>query len=462
MNKLIFTILSLLILLLLTCCNGEKNKELFNGSDIDNWHTSGNVTLKDSILILSGAKSKAVLKNKTYKDFELKLLMRTVNNGKGFIAFHTDDTGKGYRVAVNNDQNDSAWWRMTGSLLMVRNLTKSLVEDGKWFNMAIRVEGQVITVKVNDILVVEYIEPENPLRKSPYEKCLLSEGTIMLLNQGEGNIELKNISIETIDRKNINIPAQLAIAKDEDNDDIIRLHQDDFPVLDYHVHLKGGLTKEAAANQSRKYGINYAIAPNCGIGFPITNDKEIYQFLNSMRSQPFILAMQGEGREWVTTFSKDARDEFDFVFTDALTFNDHKGRRVRLWVNEEVIIDNEQQYMDMIVDRTCDVLSEPADVFVNPFFLPDQLNDRYDEFWTDERVDKVINTLAESGMALEINELYNIPSKVIIMKAKKAGIKFTFGSNNISPEVGRLKYSIRIKKECDITQREMYKPKIKI
>lgn len=181
-----------------------------------------------------------------------------------------------------------------------------------------------------------------------------------------------------------------------------------------------------------------------------------------MRTQPFILAMQGEGREWATTFSEKARHGFDFVFTDALTFNDLRGQRVHLWVNEEVVINDEQQYMDMIVDRICSVLQEPADVYVNPFFLPEQMNDRYDAFWTEDRIDKVIDALVKSGMALEINELYSIPNKAIIMKAKRAGIKFTFGSNNISPEMGRLEYSIRMKRECNLMQLDMYKPKVKL
>lgn len=116
----------------------------------------------------------------------------------------------------------------------------------------------------------------------------------------------------------------------------------------------------------------------------------------------------------------------------------------------------------MIVDRTCDVLKEPADVFVNPFFVPEQLNDRYDEFWSEARINKVIDALAKSNMALEINELYNIPNKAILLKAKEAGVKFTFGSNNISPEIGKLEYSIRMKKDCDLTQQDMYKPKVKL
>ncbi|MBB4035335.1 hypothetical protein GGR21_001224 [Dysgonomonas hofstadii] len=461
MNRVI-TALFALSFIWLNSCADSKSRLLFGGVDNKSWQTSGNVSIKDSLLILSGQDSYAILKDGNYKDFDLELVMRSTQNGKGYINFHTDDSGKGYRIAINNDVADPVWWRMTGSLLSVRNLTKSRIKDDQWFTMNIRVEGQSITVKIDGEPVVEYLEPKNPIRISPNDKSVLSNGTILLASRGDGSIEFKNISIETLDRKDINIPAQLAIAKDEQNDDILRLHQDDFPVLDYHVHLKGGFSKEAAAKQSRKLGINYAIAPNCGIGFPITNDDEVFNFLDTMRNQPFILAMQGEGREWVTTFSEKARNEFDFVFTDALTFNDMKGRRVRLWINEEVMIDDEQKYMDMIVDRTCDMLEEPADVFVNPFFLPEQLNDRYDEFWTEDRMNKVIDALAKSNMALEINELYKIPNKAIIIKAKNAGIKFTFGSNNISPEVGRLEYSIYMKNECGLTQQNMYKPKIKL
>jgi hypothetical protein len=50
----------------------------------------------------------------------------------------------------------------------------------------------------------------------------------------------------------------------------------------------------------------------------------------------------------------------------------------------------------------------------------------------------------------------------MILMAKKAGVKFTFGSNNVTPEVSDLEYSIRMMKECDLTQTNMYKPKIKL
>ncbi|MCD8091811.1 MAG: DUF1080 domain-containing protein [Bacteroides sp.] len=456
------TILLVCGLVLLSSCSNSSSRKLFDGANLEDWQTSGNVLVRDSSLILSGFNSRAALKNSAYKNLDLHLRARTTSGGTGYIAFHTDDSEKGYRVAINNDNDAPIWWKKTGSLLSVRNLTKSFVKEGQWFDMDIRVEGQAITVKVNGEPVVEYIEPEHPYRVSPNEKALLSEGTIELISNGQGDVEFKDIFIETIDERGIDTAAQFAQAGDEQTDEIIRLHQEDFPVLDYHVHLKGGLTKEVAAAQSRRLGINYVVAPNCGIGFPITDDEGVYCFLDSMRTQPFILAMQGEGREWPTTFSEAARKEFDFVFTDALTFTDRKGRRVRLWIDDEVFIDNEQEYMDLIVEKMCDVFKEPADIYVNPFFLPTQMNDRYDMFWTDQRVNKVIAALKQSGKALEINELYQIPSKAIIMKAKEAGLKFSFGTNNVKPEVGKLEYAIRMKKECGLKAQDMYKPKIKL
>jgi hypothetical protein len=327
--------------------------------------------------------------------------------------------------------------------------------------MNIEVRGHAVTVKVNGQPVVEYTEPRLPYRSKKHSKELLSSGSFSIVNMSGTMIQTRNISLQTIDPKAIDADRQLAYAVDERQDEIIRLHQEDFPVLDYHVHLKGGLTRAGAAIQSRHVGINYALAPNCGIGFPINDDAGIYRFLDTMRTQPFILAMQAEGREWLTTFSKAARGQFDYVFTDAMTFTDNKGKRTRLWINDEVAIGDEQEYMDMIVDRICTVLQEPVDVYVNPFFLPEQMRNRYDQFWTESRMNKAIAALAKSGKALEINARYQIPNKALIMKAKQAGVKFTFGTNNAESDVGKLEYCIRMKKECGLTSKDMYQPNVK-
>ena len=454
----LLSMLSVILIGMGACSDDKTPRSLFQGENLDQWNTRGDVTLRNQLLVLNEAASVA-LKKGNYTNFELDVTARTIDNGKGFIAFHTDDEGtKGYRVALNNDLESPEWWTKTGSLLGVRNLTKSMVKTNEWFDMQIRVNGKAITVLVNGLPVVEYIEPATPYRTEENAFQLLSDGKFVL-KSNEGIIEIMSISVTPLDNT-ADVAQQQSAAIDETTDPIIRLHQENFPVLDYHVHLKG-ITAEQAATQSRNYGINYAVAPNCGIGFPITNDNEVIDYLDVMKGEPFIHAMQGEGREWPQTFSKEVRDRFDFVFTDAMTFTDTKGRRTRLWIPEEVFVEDEQQYMDLIVQKIVDVMQEPMDVYVNPTFLPEVMNDRYDDFWTEERMDKVITAMVKTGKALEINNRYKIPNQAFIQKAKDAGLKFTFGTNNADGDFGKLEYCITMKEACGLTAEDMFKPNIK-
>ena len=41
---------------------------------------------------------------------------------------------------------------------------------------------------------------------------------------------------------------------------VTRLMEAHFPLIDFHVHLKGGLTIEQAIENSQQLGINYGIA----------------------------------------------------------------------------------------------------------------------------------------------------------------------------------------------------------
>ena len=101
----------------------------------------------------------------------------------------------------------------------------------------------------------------------------------------------------------------------------------EFPITDLHVHLKGKLTIDDAAKKSKAENINYGIAVNCGLGFPVHNDAQIDSVLQIFKDYPqFYVAMQAEGREWVNIFSKETREKFDYVLNDAMTFTYEKGR----------------------------------------------------------------------------------------------------------------------------------------
>ncbi len=64
------------------------------------------------------------------------------------------------------------------------------------------------------------------------------------------------------------------------------------------MHLNGGLTVDQALANSRRVGINYGIAVNCGLGFPVHSDEGVREYLERMKGQPCYVALQGEGREW--------------------------------------------------------------------------------------------------------------------------------------------------------------------
>jgi hypothetical protein len=234
----------------------------------------------------------------------------------------------------------------------------------------------------------------------------------------------------------------------------------DFPITDLHIHLKGGFTLEDAVKKSKAENISYGIAFNCGLKFPIHSDSQIDSVLNIMKDYPrFYIAMQAEGREWVNMFSKESRDKFDYVFTDAMTFTDDKGRRNRIWLKDETWIDDEETFMDHYVNTIVKIMNEePINIYVNPTYLPARMADRYDSFWTEERMEKVIKAAKENHIAIEINNRYKIPSLKFIQRAHKAGVLFTVGTNNADANFSGAEYAREMIRECRLTQNDFYQP----
>lgn len=236
------------------------------------------------------------------------------------------------------------------------------------------------------------------------------------------------------------------------------LNKAGFEITDYHAHLKGGLTMEQLLEHSAKTGIKYGVAVNGGLGFPVQNDTSLSAYFHSMRSYPVFLAMQAEGREWVNLFSPDSVALFDYVFTDAMTFTDAKGRRNRLWIKEETFVDDPQEFMEYLVQQIETILShEKVNIYVNPTYLPDTLKARYDELWTPERMARVVAALKNNGIAMEINSRLMLPSPAFIKLAKESGVKFTMGTNNTNAELGLLEYSLNMINECNLKPDDFWK-----
>ena len=398
-----------------------------------------------------------------YQNFTLQGQAYTEKDAEAALLFHTDGES-GYEVLFRNGEIDGS--RKTGSLSAIRNLYRSLAEDNEWFDFEISVRGKNIAIQINGTDVVCYTEPSQPYRIAEYSKRLLGQGDILLQGK-QGIVKFRNLQITPLDENACNENDTLP-AIDEQNDAIIRLQQQNFPVIDYHVHLKGGLTKEMAHAMSMNYGINYGVAPNAGeggVGRMLANDLEVYEYYEEVKPLPFLCGVQGEGRKWTATFSQEALGTFDYLFTDAMTIMDHKNRNSRIYRAEEVHYDGvtKEQYMEQIVDQTVKILTnEPADIFANPTYIPEDMQADYDQYWTDERINRVLDVIKEHSIALEINPRYMIPSLKIIRMAKERGLKFVFGTNNVDANFGKLEYCIEAIKECGITIDDLWFPSMSI
>lgn len=450
---------------------------LFDGNSLAGWQPSENKTtwvVEDGALVTRGDRSHLFyvgpVGDGIFRNFELRATVMTEPGSNSGIFFHTQyqEEGwpkKGYECQVINshpvvDPGKYMERKMTGSLYGVRNVWKSPANDNEWFDYHIVVQGRTIRIYINGIQTVDYTEPESTFRTDNRADRRISSGAIALQGHDPGSVvRYKDIRVKILPD---NLPTPGTPPKDPVFEEkIVELASRNFPLIDLHVHMKGGLTAEQIMEVGREYGYTYGIAMNCGIKMGFETDAEVDEFFRNYKKPPHsFIAMQAEGREWLDMFSPQSVAKFDYVFTDAMTWTNRDGKRMRLWIEEETEVGDPQDFMEQLVSQIETIFSsEPVDIYVNPLYLPAEINDRFDELWTDERIDRVIKVLADNGVALEISNRLKTPRAHMIRKAKAAGIKFTFGTNNgDANSLGRMDYCIRMVEECGLKPDDMWMP----
>jgi hypothetical protein len=450
-------------------------KVLFDGSTLSGWKAAENPTsfrLEDGAIVCNGPRAHLFYvgpdSKAEFRNFELSLEINTKPGANSGVFFHTawqesNWPAQGFEVQVNNSQKqhgDYLEYKMTGSLYGIRNLYKAIVPDNEWFTMTITVETPRVQVRINGTLVVDYIEPLEPLPAGAPKHNRLGRGTFALqAHDPDSTAAYRNIRVRSLPDMKLGGVAQSAL--DPAGVQRLALGKENFPLVDLHTHLKGDLALERALVLSRQTGMGLGIATNGGQGFPIQNDAAALTFLSAMKGQPVFLGLQAEGREWVTMFSPETRAAFDYIFTDSMTFTNAAGRRLRLWIPAETDIGPDvQAFMDYLVDQTVTIIrKEPIDIYVNPTYLPDAIASRYDELWTDARMQKVIAAAVESGVAIEINARYKLPSERFLRLAKAAGAKFTIGTNNTSSsDFGDWTYPLEMQQKVGLSWKSMWVP----
>jgi len=232
----------------------------------------------------------------------------------------------------------------------------------------------------------------------------------------------------------------------------------DFPLVDLHAHLEGELPLERVLEIAEARGVTLGVVEHGGHGQALHDDDSLLRYVDSMEGSPVYKGMQAEGLDWTSCFTVEAVARLDFVLSDALTFPERDGTRVRIW-EPHVRIDDAQDFMDRYVDFNVEVMArEPIDILANPTFLPACIEAQYDALWTPARMERVIAAAVRYGVAIEINSRYRIPSLPLLRMAREAGVRFSFGSNHHGEDIGRLEYCLEMASELGLTKQDVFTP----
>ncbi len=422
---------------------------LFDGKSLSGWKASEHADswrVEDGLLVADGSRShlfyEGPVGNHDFRNFELVAEVRTENSCNSGIFFHTEyqETGwphKGYEVQINNSYAGVRKYKelkRTGSLYGVRNVYSSSVSDDQWFEIRIRVAGPRICVWVNDNQTVDYIQPESPVRTGSREGRILSRGTIALQGHDPGSrVAFRKVAARLLpDDADSAVPPR---ASDEgygvQTNVMDRIAAASVPVIDFHIHLRGGTSVEKAIQRQAVTGVNVGVLRNIGVGWPIETDAQLREFLDSVDG-PVFVGLQVNDRDWMTKHSKELLDRLDFVLADTMIMpmpNDDSPF-VQLWHADRYTIDDPEAWMERYMRHNLRVLAEPVTILANPTYLPPPVEHLYDQLWTNERMRALIQAAIDNDVALEINARSGLPHDRFIRMAKDMGATFSFGTNN--------------------------------
>ncbi len=439
-----------LLLTLLACLpalagRGEDWISLFDGQTLNGWEPSENKAtwrVEDGALVSRGPRShlfyNGPVKNHEFKNFEVRAEVKTLPGSNSGLYLHTHyqetgfpETGYECQVINSNETNRPGGYaerKLTGSIYAIRNVWKSPARDNEWFRYRARVQGKTLQTFVNDVLVAEYTESDQPFRPKGKAGRLLRGGTIALQGHDEGStVWFRKLEVKPLadDLPTPGRPQPDAAFEER----IVQLGNDNFPLLDWDVHLGNGLTAAAAAGHARQYGYTYGFVFNGGAPAAGQLPPATYTGLAPTPADP---AKGGSG--------------FDYVIAPAPA--------------PLVSFTEPQRYMDELVAGVEQLAAQGrVQILARATALPPALQADYAKLWTEGRMDRVIKALKSARMAVEINERLRTPGAEFIRRAKAAGLKFAFGSDNTgAADLSRLEYSLDMVKECKLGAGDVWLP----
>ncbi|MHB0959753.1 MAG: family 16 glycoside hydrolase [Pirellulaceae bacterium] len=453
---------------------------LFDGHSLAGWRASEHADtwrVEQGLLVAQGPRSHLFYTGPAgdghcdFQNFELEVEFKTGDHANSGIYFHTEYQAsgwpeKGYEVQILNTYRSALAHRelkKTGSLYAVRNIYRSGATDGSWTRMRVRVVGPRICIWVNDILTVDYIQPEHPPRTAELAGRKLTHGTIALqAHDPESPVAFRSLKIRLLPNDADPVlptrPSDVGYGLDPPCMD--QLSGQSLPFLDLHVHIRGGLTPAKVVDRQAVTGMGAGVLRNIGKGWEIETDAQLQEFLDSVDGMPLFVGLQVNDRDWMHRHAPELIQRLDYVLADTMIMPmpDDDGPPVKLWIADQYRIEDPEAWMERYVRHNLKVVAEPISVLANPTYLPPAVADQYDQLWTDQRMRQVIQAAVDNHVALEINASSPWPHDRFIRMAKSLGAKFTFGSNNFDDKPINMQRCLEAIARYELTAADLWVP----
>ena len=233
-------------------------------------------------------------------------------------------------------------------------------------------------------------------------------------------------------------------------------------ITDWHIHLRGGMTAEMAAEREKASGIRSGVLENHGREWPLCTNEILAAFIAESKKprvdgRPLPVGVQVNDRDWYRQISPENRAALDYVLADTMIMGvGDDGKPQRLWQLKKPIADADA-WMKRYMAHNLQVLDEPISILANPTYLPTCLSGEYDRLWTEDRMRQVIEKAVAKGIALEIQAEPPFPRAKFFKLAKKMGAKFSFGTNNFNPKVKDLSRWLEVIDWLDLTGDDIWR-----
>lgn len=234
-----------------------------------------------------------------------------------------------------------------------------------------------------------------------------------------------------------------------------------YPLMDLHVHRSKELTIEAIVEKSKQLNMKIGVMENIA-PWGITNDSQLKAYIDAIKPYPVYIGLQPMSPGWSKNLSPQLIEQADYIVMDPQIVENGNtyGETIYLW-EYTAYIDDADYFMERNMRHYLNILTgdEPLDVLACPLFLPICIQREYPVLWTKKRLQQIIEAVRSRDIAIEINDTAHVPHEEFILMAKKAGLKFTFGSDSRNHTVGRLDYCKHMAKKCQLTEKDFFLPK---